>query len=129
MQARIIPVMLILSMLMFTSSAILATVRNSLGNNKKMTLHCRSKDDDLGTREMSPGETYSWSFRPNFWHTTLFYCTVSQGSIQGYTFNAYDHQRDYKRCEDKCFWDIFDDGIYFRFEETGEVDLYYDWLK
>ncbi|XP_058221911.1 S-protein homolog 5-like [Rhododendron vialii] len=39
-----------------------------------LRVHCKSKDDDIGTHTLSNGEEFQWRFRPNIFRTTLFYC-------------------------------------------------------
>lgn len=41
------------------------------------TIHCKSKDDDLGTHKVGPKGNYRFEFRANFGGTTLFFCEVS----------------------------------------------------
>ena len=37
-----------------------------------LTVHCKSKNDDLGEHVLRTGENYSWNFKENFWRSTLF---------------------------------------------------------
>ncbi|KAG5578401.1 hypothetical protein H5410_058535 [Solanum commersonii] len=72
---------------------------NLLSDGIPMTLHCHSYDNDLGQSILEEDDEVNWSFRVNFWGTTLFYCDVrweSDGSIWHH-FNAYDADRDYRR--------------------------------
>ncbi|KAL9162358.1 hypothetical protein ABFS82_07G085300 [Erythranthe guttata] len=39
-----------------------------------ITVHCASKNDDLGYRLLYPGQDFNWSFKNNFWRNTLFFC-------------------------------------------------------
>lgn len=36
--------------------------------------HCFSKDDDLGFHDVSGASPFQWSFKENFWGTTLYSC-------------------------------------------------------
>ncbi|KAI4338162.1 hypothetical protein L6164_016506 [Bauhinia variegata] len=57
-------------------------------------------------------QSYEFHFRPNFWGTTLFYCSVtwSKGSV---SYEAYEYYRDcYRgRCPKRCVWKVTKDGI------------------
>ncbi|KAF4355337.1 hypothetical protein CsatB_025454 [Cannabis sativa] len=48
-------------------------VRNGL--NTDLTVHCKSKDDDIGIRLLHNNDSFLFSFLPNFWGTTLFFCS------------------------------------------------------
>ncbi|GFP92847.1 hypothetical protein PHJA_001429000 [Phtheirospermum japonicum] len=50
-------------------------------NSSKLIAHCKSKDDDLGTRELSRGQSFGWKFRGNILSTTRFYCYFYWGSL------------------------------------------------
>ena len=41
-----------------------------------LTAHCKSKDNDIGIQEISYGEFFEFSFKPNIWGTTLFFCSM-----------------------------------------------------
>ena len=43
-------------------------------NNKILTYHCKSGDDDLGVRTLKPNGEWEFSFRPTFYAVTEFYC-------------------------------------------------------
>lgn len=46
----------------------------------ELRVHCASKDDDLGYHTLQRDENIHWSFRENFWGTTLFFCHFWWGS-------------------------------------------------
>ncbi|KAK1395379.1 S-protein-like [Heracleum sosnowskyi] len=59
------------------------------GNTPPLGLHCKSGDDDLGHQSLGVGGMYTWSFLPNFWGTTLFWCNFWwDGKHAG--FHVYD---------------------------------------
>ncbi|KAG5560487.1 hypothetical protein RHGRI_003714 [Rhododendron griersonianum] len=39
-----------------------------------LQVHCQSKDDDLGTHGLKNGQEINWTFKPNLFDTTLFFC-------------------------------------------------------
>lgn len=49
---------------------------NTTGS-KSLTIHCKSKDDDLGFHTRLPGEIYNFSFIPDFFWRTLFFCSFT----------------------------------------------------
>ncbi|KAK4774951.1 hypothetical protein SAY86_009886 [Trapa natans] len=53
------------------SITIKASVRvRSTGQN--FTIHCKSKDDDLGVHTIWPNDVYTFEFHNNVWGTTHF---------------------------------------------------------
>lgn len=48
-------------------------------DSKPITVHCQSKDDDLGNRTLYTGQDFNWEFKNNFWGTTLFFCRFGWG--------------------------------------------------
>lgn len=100
------------------------TIANNLeGSN--FTIHCKSKDDDMGTHVIAPQENYSWEFKVNFWHTTLFFCGVSwrDGSL---VYDFYKASRDLNRCLYYCNWYVKRDGVY-GLSEVGDPDIVLRW--
>lgn len=100
------------------------TITNNLeGSN--FTIHCKSKDDDMGTHVIAPQENYSWEFKVNFWHTTLFFCGVSwrDGSL---VYDFYKASRDLNRCLYYCNWYVKRDGVY-GLNEVGDPDIVLRW--
>ncbi|KAJ4847786.1 hypothetical protein Tsubulata_003335 [Turnera subulata] len=74
-----------------------------------ITIHCKSKDDDLGVHVLKRSQRYEWDFRVNFWGTTLFFCGVQTQWGSG-TFDFYDAKRDYEGATDiiirSCFFGL-----------------------
>ncbi|KAJ8759238.1 hypothetical protein K2173_006758 [Erythroxylum novogranatense] len=104
------------------------TVRifNKMKDGSSFTIHCKSKDDDLGSHVIEVGKSYEWKFRINFWSTTLFFCnTYWKDKFIG--FNAFDAKRDSTRCDWVCIWDGFEDGLYGYLEKPPIPDLHYVW--
>ncbi|KAA0050677.1 self-incompatibility protein 1 [Cucumis melo var. makuwa] len=71
-----------------------------------VTVHCKSKNDDLGVHVLPLGQGYSFKFRPNLVGTTLFFCSFTwTGQHQIYWFNIFDDKRDAGKCT-TCRWII-----------------------
>ncbi|GAV79532.1 Self-incomp_S1 domain-containing protein [Cephalotus follicularis] len=90
-----------------------------------VTIHCKSKDDDLGVHVLSYGKPYEWSFNVNFWKTTLFFC----GFISQYGSGVYDifrADRDLGRCR-ICLWEVREDGVHGFKDNASNDDLWFKW--
>lgn len=48
--------------------------------SEPLIAHCRSKNDDLGSRTLHSGESFDWDFRTDFFETTLYSCDFQWGS-------------------------------------------------
>ncbi|KAF3619911.1 hypothetical protein FXO38_32663 [Capsicum annuum] len=116
--------------LIFGSCAPLQIVQvhviNRLPDGMTMTLHCQSHETDLGQSILEVGEEVDWSFRVNYWGTTLFFCDVQwdgNGFIW-YHFNAYDATRDYRRCRTECWWVITQEEMLYGYnQETDSWEM------
>ncbi|RZB72275.1 putative glutathione S-transferase [Glycine soja] len=65
---------------------------NGLRNNQNLLAHCKSADDDLGVRNLSQGSNFTWSFRTDFAHSTLFWCHVKKdnnNACESATFDVF----------------------------------------
>lgn len=49
------------------------TILNEV-NNMDVTVHCFSKDNELGTHLLKFEQSFSWTFKPNVIAQTKFYC-------------------------------------------------------
>lgn len=105
------------------------SIKNSLGSGKNITLHCQSKDDDLGNRNVAYGNEFSWDFSDNIAGTTLFFCDLGWERVQKFHFNAYYFHRDFVRCEAECSWLVSAEGIYGLNNQTGLWEFIYNWLN
>ncbi|GAV70660.1 Self-incomp_S1 domain-containing protein [Cephalotus follicularis] len=72
-------------------------------------IECKSKDNDLGMHNLSPGANFTWSFRENFFQRTLFWCHA----IKDATFKVFwlDAFLFYKCMWKRCIYVAKDDGI------------------
>ncbi|OVA18540.1 Plant self-incompatibility S1 [Macleaya cordata] len=108
-------------------------VYNELDPNTTLTIHCKSKDDDLGEHTLSYNQEFHWKFRNNFYWTTLFWCNMwwhdSNGRLVQTSHDAYYARRDYARnCRADCFWSIRKDGWYYGYNLTSGK-LMFTWDK
>jgi hypothetical protein len=83
-------------------------ILNSLENNLYLTVHCKSKDDDLGFHLLQNGQSYSFQFDDNFFGTTQYFCSFRWPS-EFYYFDIYIFKRDDQRCV-TCNWSIKKSG-------------------
>ncbi|KAJ6750111.1 hypothetical protein OIU85_000716 [Salix viminalis] len=72
-------------------------ITNELGPGLDLTIHCKSRNDDLGQHVVPFGGEYTFDFCPNFWGTTLFFCGMSW-SREAHWIDIYDASRDSSRC-------------------------------
>ncbi|KAL5723458.1 hypothetical protein ACHQM5_006858 [Ranunculus cassubicifolius] len=92
---------------------------NDLSSDTSLTLHRKSKDDDIGNHDLAFQQDLGWSFRDNFFHTTLFWCFMqwydpTTNCWVHKSFDVYEARKwkeDQYHCID-CFWSIRKDGIY-----------------
>ncbi|CAI0445942.1 unnamed protein product [Linum tenue] len=101
-------------------------VWNELEGGQELKLHCKSGDDDLGLRVLKPDNGFKWTFRPNFWHTTQFYCTMQWGDGKIHRFDIYIWKRDYERCG-HCQWIVKESGPCFFDLAAHAYDICYGW--
>ncbi|CAL2225583.1 unnamed protein product [Prunus armeniaca] len=109
----------------FRKHSLTVTATNDLG--AEMTIHCKSKQDDLGSNLIPIKGKYEFSFRPNFWGTTQFYCSFQWGTEFHY-FDIYMGDRDHENCDSyKCMWSIIPKGPCMWNYLTGHYDNCKDW--
>ncbi|KAF7819502.1 S-protein-like protein 5-like [Senna tora] len=86
---------------------------NNLNPPQDLTLHCKSKTDDVGEHTIKVGEDFSFRFRPNiFAVVTLYFCNFRWPSdISYHYFDIYVQERDEFKCENQvCSWKISKGG-------------------
>ena len=96
---------------------------NELSNNQDLTLHCKSKEDDLGEHTIKKEEVYSFRFRPrSFFGTTLFFCNfVWPADTSSHYFDIYDEDRDVCKA---CTWRIYESGPCIDNNGRGRTQCY-----
>ncbi|CAI8613991.1 unnamed protein product [Vicia faba] len=83
-------------------------ITNSLTNKLNLTIHCKSKDDDLGVHLLHPNESFSFQFKRKFFGGTLFYCSF-QWNNELRWFDIYKQTRDVQGGDD-FNWSIKESG-------------------
>ncbi|KAF8402044.1 hypothetical protein HHK36_012996 [Tetracentron sinense] len=103
-------------------------VINALDKSSILTIHCRSKDDDLGRHRLTYGSNFTWSFKANLWRTTLFYCNFQMGDLKGH-YNVFMVRRDSGKCNRFCLRAVKWDGLYFYDWKAKKYQLEYIWPR
>ncbi|RXH98124.1 hypothetical protein DVH24_010449 [Malus domestica] len=106
-------------------------VVNNLRAGKTLFAHCQSKNDDIGNRTIAPGAEITWSFKPNFFGTTLYWC-YTRTDHEHTAFDVYWEESKHNwlryRCNYKeCFWIAKDDGFYIRVIPEKRDELIHKW--
>ncbi|KAK8997092.1 hypothetical protein V6N11_020581 [Hibiscus sabdariffa] len=103
-------------------------INNDIGVGTHLTVHCKSKDDDLSPHVLEYRQQYDFSFRPHFFRETLFFCGMQwNGTL--YWFDIYDQYRDGHRCGKHCEWNVHSEGACQLNHGTSKFDICYDWNK
>ncbi|WCJ39499.1 Plant self-incompatibility protein S1 family [Euphorbia peplus] len=92
-------------------------VVNQLSHGKALFLHCKSKDDDLGAHNLRSNQEFQWSFQPNLFGGTLFWCYLVPDKDNKHAYiNAFETEDGnlLSYCDDviNCIWEARDDGVY-----------------
>ncbi|KAL5713081.1 hypothetical protein ACHQM5_015191 [Ranunculus cassubicifolius] len=106
-------------------------ISNSLGPNNTLTIHCKSKDDDLGEHNLAFNENFTWHFRWDVWERTLFWCNMwwyDHHNLVAGSFEVYQARRDIDECSRRCYRRAQWDGVYFRLM-NGTWYKRYDWER
>ncbi|XP_039048910.1 S-protein homolog 2-like [Hibiscus syriacus] len=85
-------------------------IYNDLEERQDLTIHCKSKDDDLGVHVLSYGESYDFEFIPRLFGRTLFFCRMTFNG-KSHWFDVYEGYRDGEAnfgCQetDNCEWNL-----------------------
>ncbi|KAF2619805.1 hypothetical protein F2Q68_00038298 [Brassica cretica] len=60
------------------------TMTNNLGG-PLLTVHCKSKDNDLGVHMVAANTDYHFTFQSNLWKSTLFFCSFQWNNQAAYS--------------------------------------------
>ncbi|ESR33770.1 hypothetical protein CICLE_v10007065mg [Citrus x clementina] len=105
-------------------------VNNDLDNRLDLTVHCKSKNDDLGERHLPYHNSFQFSFRPNFWGRTVFFCSMHwPPEHEIYWFDIYVTTRDRRLCKERCSWNIKPRGPCLFNDKTMKFDICLPWLE
>ncbi|GAV59088.1 Self-incomp_S1 domain-containing protein, partial [Cephalotus follicularis] len=99
------------------------TITNTLQSN--VTIHCKSKDDDLGEHVLSHDDSFRWHFIVNFSRTTLFFCGFTSQYGRG-VYDIVKARRDMERCS-QCLWEVKEDGVHGYKDNATTDDIWYKW--
>ncbi|OAY40805.1 hypothetical protein MANES_09G050200v8 [Manihot esculenta] len=108
----------------------LVHISNHLSDNRNLSLHCWSGDDNLGNHELSSSAEFEFHFCLNIWGTTKFWCDFSWNHHQyGGIFKVFWVGRKLvQMCNHKnCVWSARDDGIYLLDIVSGIFVKKYIW--
>lgn len=113
------------------SLIVIPKYRVEIRNVMKMYIldtHCWSKDNNLGLNILLPGEKQHWSFRSNFWGTTLFHCRLEwERGFKEFDAFIVDETFVNEFCPNKrCVWLAKQDGLYM-VNGAGQHVLKYRW--
>ena len=105
-------------------------ITNYLGRYTDLTLHCKSKDNDLGEQHLAYKSYYPFRFRPSYWGKTQFFCFFkweeNNGTAEAKWFDIYIDDRDKDRCT-VCNWRIQSDGPCLLDDATNNYDICFPW--
>jgi len=78
--------------------------------DRYLAVHCKDKNNDFGVHQINVGQTYNFSFTPNFvFPSTLYFCDFTW--LEGFHyFDIYVQRRDQYCNKFKCSWDIVATG-------------------
>lgn len=129
--SKVTHVMTLLMVIGFCSTVVArakhVSIKNRLGSGQNMTLHCQSKDNDLGEHNIGNGEEFGWDFNDDIFGSTLFFCDLAWKNVHEYHFDAYSFARDFVRCKAGCSWLVSVEGIYGLNGQTGLWEFMYQW--
>lgn len=83
-------------------------------NNKFLYFHCKSRDDDLGLRNLQPNIYWEFSFHRIILGSLLYFCNFWYDNFHIF-FDAFRQDEHFqKECSgDHYIWIVQEDGLYF----------------
>lgn len=112
----------------FLKSKIYVKIINQLDGNLPLTVHCKSKDDDLGNHVLPFNGTTAFHFRPNFFDTTQFWCRFDWQD-QSKIFDVYKAGRDMSKKFTNFNWGIKASGPCMQDLVSEHFDKCFKWNK
>jgi len=122
-------IFLLLAISITPSTAWTVRIVNRLSNKKVLFAHCKSGDDDLGPQYIKTRDEFKFSFRVNFFRTTLFWCNMSKDKKSHASLdvfwsfsNAGKHggfDLSTWAVNEEALWIVRDDGIYLWMKAPG----------
>ncbi|KAL9140406.1 hypothetical protein ABFS82_14G035400 [Erythranthe guttata] len=94
-------------------------------NSNSLVVHCASKDDDLGRRTISHGQSFNWSFHSNFFQSTLYFCHFWWGPHKQRAFVVYDDT--WEELHDVNNYVVKSDGFYVNYGNADPLIKIHSW--
>ncbi|XP_073130780.1 S-protein homolog 5-like [Henckelia pumila] len=94
-------------------------VVNNLTNGAvPLRIHCASGNTELGNHTLYPKGNFHWSFRMNYWFSTMFFCRFHWGA-RNRAFEVFNKHLA-ANCEGPyekelgniCYWSVQEDGFW-----------------
>jgi hypothetical protein len=105
------------------------TIGNNLADNLDLSVHCKSKDDDIGVHLLHHRDIFGWKFGNNYFGQTLFYCSFEWINSGLHWFDIYDQKRDLHVCDSHCNWYITESGPCRMVDADEKHARCYPWNK
>ncbi|KAG8485322.1 hypothetical protein CXB51_021454 [Gossypium anomalum] len=110
-------------------------VVNGLSDGRMLFVHCKSKDNDLGGRNLDVGTNFTWSFQQHIFRRTLFWCYASKddndydggGAHASFKVFWQDVLLFHKCSWKDCIWIAKDDGIYIKNVPRNADEFRWQW--
>ena len=105
------------------------SIINDIQPDSNLTVHCKSKNDDLGVHDIPHGGKYDIVFYPDFFGRTLYFCGMQWKDSPLKYFDIYKGKRDNSRCL-KCKhydWSIRAGGPCMFNSKTKQFDICDPW--
>ncbi|QHO08621.1 hypothetical protein HN51_067204 [Arachis hypogaea] len=100
------------------------TIQNYLEGHQDLTIHCKSKNDDLGAKLVKYMDTYEFNFSLKLFGGTLFFCSFQWPGVC-HRVDIYDQDRDQGNCK-QCIYKIHENGP-FRYAPNNNTYIRFPW--
>uniref|UniRef100_A0A7N0TF11 S-protein homolog n=1 Tax=Kalanchoe fedtschenkoi TaxID=63787 RepID=A0A7N0TF11_KALFE len=103
-------------------SSLQVRIKNDLGGNMKIKVHCRAGDQSLGTQTIVKGMAIEWKVDPSqVQRSSPYLCDVEWNETEGFHFEAFPEAagRKEQTCQSFCSWHITEDGPLLQNQKTG----------